>query len=236
MTACRLAAESCFGLSFTQEDYAACVPLGECVACATSQGGNVGMEQETAADDEILMLRFVRSLDENAFETLMRRHYPAALQIARSRLSEPFLAEDAVQETFLRVVRRRSDYDVRRPFAAWFYTILCNLCSDYNRKRRRNQDKIDAFKEHSCCDGAGEQFSELEKPGLEEMLAGIKMEDRELLALRFAGGLSVGQIASVLSCSVEATKKRLQRAASRLKKNMASQADNGVQFFGKKTQ
>ncbi len=84
--------------------------------------------------DEALMAEFCRTLDDDVFRTLASRHYRQAIQIAQQRLGSFALAQDAVQETLIRIVRYRQRYNARQAFAPWFRSILRNVCTDIHRK------------------------------------------------------------------------------------------------------
>jgi len=84
-------------------------------------------KHETSAEG--LMARFQDQGDGEAFEQIVWRFLPPALAAAQEILSDHALAEDAVQEAFLRVIRGRDRYLPSKPFSSWFYTILRNLCT-----------------------------------------------------------------------------------------------------------
>lgn len=86
-----------------------------------------------------LMARFQDRGDAEAFEQIVSRFLAPALAAAHEVLSDHALAEDAVQEAFLRVVRRRDRYLPAKPFSSWFYAILRNLCTDMLRRRAKTR-------------------------------------------------------------------------------------------------
>jgi len=166
----------------------------------------------TEVSDEALMSEFVKTLENDAFDTLMMRHYSGACAFARNRLQDKESADDAVQEAFISVVRNRERYDAARSFSSWFYAILRNVCIDLYRKRTRYDDKIcnltqavQSRVESRSCDCAG------------ELLEFLSAEDREMMVLRLVEGLSFAEIAELYGCSIDAAKKRCQRTLKRLR-------------------
>lgn len=162
--------------------------------------------------DEVLMAEFVKTLDDNAFDILMSRHYDGAWAFAQNRLPDRESARDAVQEAFIRVVRNRKRYNTSRPFSPWFYTLLRNICADLYRKQTRYNQKIRDWAETMQtpdeprnCDCA------------HELLDRLSASDKEVLILRLIEGLSFAEIADFYGCSMEAAKKRAQRALKRLR-------------------
>ncbi len=167
-----------------------------------------------ATSDENLMRRFQETADESAFNELVLRYHRPALAIARGRLAgRETLAEDAVQEAFLRVVRHRDRFDCRRPFAAWFYTILRNLCADFHRKATRREQQLREL-EHEAARAADERRD----PGrTAAALAALEPDERDIIVGRFVHGLTLADLAAGLGISEEAAKKRAQRALQRLR-------------------
>jgi len=171
---------------------------------------------ETAAEnasDETLMRRFGERLEDETFRLLASRHYDKALCIARARLGSDNAAQDAVQETLIRVVRFRKRYDPSKPFAQWFYTVLRNVCTDLYRKERRHQDALQAFAQVAPAHAPG--ASAIER--VLDLTTGLPPADARILSLRYADGLPISEIGQRLGCSLDAAKKRLQRLLKRLK-------------------
>jgi len=164
------------------------------------------------AANETLMARFRESFDEAAFGELASRHCRAAFALARSLLHDDGAAEDAVQETFVRVVRQRKSYDPPRPFTPWFFRILRNACLDAQRKRERERRRMLEFAETAAPEAPPSRA-----PELLELVQALAPEDRELLVLRLVQGLSFRELAAHFGCSEAAAKKRGQRALARLR-------------------
>src|SRR5882672_3181041 len=88
--------------------------------------------------DEALMVRFHRG-DRAAFKVLVSRHQKPLFNFALRHLRSPPLAEDVVQDSFVRVVQSASEFKHEARFSTWLYTIARNLCIDQIRKRALRQ-------------------------------------------------------------------------------------------------
>jgi RNA polymerase sigma-70 factor (ECF subfamily) len=163
------------------------------------------------------MRRFQDRLDAEAFEEIVRRFTAPALAAARQILSNASLAEDAVQETFLRVVRGRRRYCPSRPFSSWFYSVCRNVCVDMLRRQAR-QAKLLASAAWSPPPAPPAPWEGLDAV---DLLAHLPHGDRMVLTLRVVHELAFGDIAAVLGISEEAAKKRAQRALRRLREDAA---------------
>jgi len=169
-------------------------------------------QRETSA--EALMARFQRRGDAEAFEQIASRFLPPALAAAHSILADHALAEDAVQEAFLRVIRGRDRYLPTRPFSSWFYTILRNLCTDMLRRRARRARLLEALAGNA---GPPAVPAGHDPPGSLDLLAGLPKGDRAVLTLRIVHDLAFRDVAAALGISEEAAKKRAQRGLRRLR-------------------
>jgi len=81
-----------------------------------------------------------RNGDLAAFEQLYAIHAGRMKSIAYHLLSDRSDAEDAVQETFLRIYRAMADFEGEAGFNPWMYRILINCCRDAGRKRVRQAE------------------------------------------------------------------------------------------------
>jgi RNA polymerase sigma-70 factor (ECF subfamily) len=169
------------------------------------------MSQTGQLSDEALMLLFRDTLEDALFDTLMDRYYGRALTIAQSRIFDRSLAQDAVQETFIRLVCERKKYD-GRSFSIWFYTILRNICTDFIRKEMRHKRKMDGFSAEP-----EKPLQTTEQGDFDALIRPLPPADRELLVYRFVQGLSFQEIAVLMDCTEDATKKRSQRALQKLR-------------------
>jgi len=159
------------------------------------------------------MCLFRDTLNDAVFTELMNRHYGPALQIAETRLFDKENAIDAVQEAFVRIVRKRKRYDGRR-FAPWFYAILRNICTDIIRKEMRRKQKHSQFQEACAAEPPPEST---QNDDFDALIASLSPLDREALTLRYAADLGFDEIAAQLDCSEAAAKKRVQRAIKQLR-------------------
>ncbi|WP_237302680.1 sigma-70 family RNA polymerase sigma factor [Streptomyces sp. S063] len=83
------------------------------------------------------LLALARSGDREAFATLYNEHHAEVSRYIRGHIVDAYLAEDLVQETFLRALRRISTFTWQgREFVAWLVTIARNLIVDHFKALR----------------------------------------------------------------------------------------------------
>jgi RNA polymerase sigma-70 factor (ECF subfamily) len=132
--------------------------------------------------------------------------------VARQILLDDTLAEDAVQESFLKVIRKRNQYIPGSPFSCWFYAIVRNVCVDMLRNRAREKDIL---KNAATITEPSKPPNELTE--IPKVLDHLANHERDVLVLRIVHGLGFSDIAAALGISEEAAKKRAQRALKRLR-------------------
>lgn len=164
--------------------------------------------------DEYLMTCFRDHGDYRYLEELTERYSAAALNFARQFLYERENAEDAVQETFIKIFRERGNFNSSYQFAPWFYRILRNVCFDALRKRKVYDDYIQKYEiEAPETIVRAPEHASVSR----EYLSGLTDEEREIVLLKIVDDLTFEDIAKIVGCSVEAAKKRAQRALGRLR-------------------
>lgn len=149
---------------------------------------------------------------------LSRRYAGTALGVARTYLSNEPLAEDAVQEAFVRVVRRADTFQKDRLFAPWFFRILRNICIDFTRKEKTYAHLL---KEYGAEASSTAHSSVENNSGATDLLEHLGAQERQVLKLRIHQEMNFEEIAATCGCTIEAAKKRAQRGLKKLRERLA---------------
>ena len=143
--------------------------------------------------DRELMAR-VAGRDEAAFSVLVERYGGRLLAVARRLLGSRADAEDAVQRALLQCYTGASSYQPQWAVSTWLYRILTNVCVDELR-RRATRTAYERFVQRAL-DSARPREPRRDLD-LHRALARVPREARVLLALRYAEGLSYGELARI---------------------------------------
>jgi RNA polymerase sigma-70 factor (ECF subfamily) len=180
--------------------------------------------------DEVLMIRFQRG-DRSSFTQLVRRHQTGLYNFALRQLRVQSVAEDVVQEAFVRVVQNAADFKHEARFSTWVYTITRNLCIDQLRKRAlRKHASLDEPRKSDEGDGPtlGEQTAdsrasvEREATGTEikarilDAVDELPEDQREVFLLRELSNLPFKEIAEITGVPENTVKSRMRYALERL--------------------
>ena len=188
--------------------------------------------------DEALMLRYQQG-DRAAFAALVRRHQSPLFNFALRQVRTPELAQDIVQETFVRVVQKATDFKHEARFTTWVYTITRNLCIDHLRKGalRKHPSLDESRGEEGEGPTLGEQTAdprasvEREATGTElktRILRAVdKLPDdqREVFLMREVSNLPFKEIADITGVPENTVKSRMRNALERLQEALAEYED-----------
>jgi|JI10StandDraft_1071094.scaffolds.fasta_scaffold66328_2 RNA polymerase sigma-70 factor (ECF subfamily) len=187
--------------------------------------------------DEALMERY-KGGDARVFEVLLGRHERGIFGFIYRMVRDRELANDLLQETFLRVVKNAQSYSPKAKFSTWLYTIARNQCIDALRKAvHRRHPSLD---QPQGADPEGRTLME-KLPGpsddgferidtqqvrsrVEEAVASLSDEQREVFVMREFQRLKFNDIAQLVGVSENTIKSRMRYALENLRLALADYA------------
>jgi RNA polymerase sigma factor (sigma-70 family) len=183
------------------------------------------MASPATATDEALAERFQQG-DAAAFEALVARYHRPVYHFAYRLLGRAEDAEDATQDVFIQVYGAlpRARLDV--PLRPWIYRIARNRCLDVLKRKRAvafsalaADDDETSVPDVPDADPLPDELAE--RADLQRLLGAaidaLAPAYREVVALRYAGDLTFGEIAVVLNMPENSVKTRFQRAKAMLR-------------------
>lgn len=184
-------------------------------------------------DQEMIWLEQARRGDEAAFYRLVEAYQGAVYNLAYRMLGNAVEAEDATQETFLRIYTKLNTYQPERKLSSWVLSIASHYCIDRLRRRRINYLSLDeellatslSTGERSPEDVA---LREESRDELQQLVLLLEPSYRVPLILRYWHELSYQQIAEVMGLSVQAVKSRLHRARLQIAQRVPDAAPSPV--------
>jgi len=184
-------------------------------------------------ETDLDLLDRLRQGDEDAFVLLVNRYEQPLLRFARSLIANNAVAEEAVQDTWIGVVRGVEKFEGRSSIKTWLFRILANRARSAGSREQRylpvgNERAVDA----SRFSAGGQWLEPVEpwvedaderldastwSPVLKEALSGIPPRQRQVLLLRDVEGLSNGDVCAVLEISSANQRLLLHRGRHRLR-------------------
>jgi RNA polymerase sigma-70 factor, ECF subfamily len=172
----------------------------------------------------------VQKGNQEAFTQLVETYQRPVYNLCYRMLGDANEAEDASQETFLRVYKNIKRYDHKRPFSTWLLSIAAHHCIDQIRKRHMVVVSMDAIPYLDPADtspGPETSFRLLEdQKKVEVLLKSLNPQDRAAVVMYYWYEFSYEEIAQSLSITVSAVKSRLHRARLILAQTWQKQGAN----------
>lgn len=155
--------------------------------------------------------------ESKVFEEIYRRFGDRMKSVAWNHLGNVADAEDAVQETFLKVHRAASTYTGEASFSTWLFRILVNTCFDALRKRKRRIDEAPIEDKVETVERTAPNVDDAKRITLRKLLDELPERNRTVFTLFEIEGLSHAEIGEILGISegnskwiLFSTKKELQ--------------------------
>ena len=155
--------------------------------------------------------------DTGVFEEIYQRFGERMKSVAWSHLGNVSDAEDAVQETFLKIHRAATTFTGEASFSTWAYRILVNTCYDALRRRKRRVEETNLDDAVETAVRTAPNVDDTKRIALRRMLDELPEQRRAVFTLFEIEGLSHAEIAEILGISegnskwiLFATKKELQ--------------------------
>jgi len=168
--------------------------------------------------------------NQEAFTHLVEAYQRPVYNLCYRMLGDAVEAEDASQETFLRVYKNIKYYDHKRPFSTWLLSIAAHYCIDLLRKRRMVMISMDSHPYLDIPDGAPGPETAYhvmeDQKRVQTMLKSLSPHDRAAVVMYYWYDFSYEEIAQSLSLTVSAVKSRLHRARITLAQTWQEQGMN----------
>lgn len=154
---------------------------------------------------------------DNDLERLMNEHGDTLLRMCYLFLKDYQLAEDAVQETFIRVMKSYGSFKHKSSEKTWITRIAINVCKNEMRGGWFRIKKDNGFED----DIIGEKTFEdavADRDSLSRAIMRLNTVDREIILLYYYQELHIKEIAPIMHISENTALQRLRRARGKLKK------------------
>ncbi len=177
-------------------------------------------EAEISPSDGELIAR-LKSADLDALGVLFERYrmrvYRTALMIVR----DPAVAEDILQDCFLKVYANAHRIDAERPLAPWLYRVTVNLSYTWLSRGRNRRTPIDHVSDHlvSPMRHAPDQVTEQSelRQNIRKAISELSLDQRVVVVLYYLNNLSLQDIAEILNLPIGTVKSRLYYARENLR-------------------
>jgi RNA polymerase sigma-70 factor (ECF subfamily) len=162
-----------------------------------------------------------RSGDVRAFASLVDAYYARCLRFALHMLSNRGDAEEAVQDTFVRLYRGLASYREEESFEPWLFRILANRCRTAGARARRHAQLME-YGQVPDRPSVGRHDTEIAwREEIEVALRTLPVDQREAFLMRHVEGLSYEDMTVATGAGISALKMRVKRACDALRLRLA---------------
>jgi len=204
--------------------------------------------------DEELVEKFRASGDMGIFKTLVRRYQSKVFVLALRALGNNEEAEEAVQETFVRVHQNIAQYRQNSLFSSWLFRIARNHCMDLLRMKQRrfelqtvpfdpqagaapgDDNIIDTTSRETVCQLADRTPDPAQSLDMREQLEIVEQSlsqlpdsQKTVLILHDMQGLSYMEIAEIVGTSIGTVRSRLHYGRLKLRELLLPYFSNDIQ-------
>jgi RNA polymerase sigma-70 factor (ECF subfamily) len=185
----------------------------------------------TATDGEIAQM--VQGGHRDAIAELVERYSPRMYRYLIHLLGDASLAEDVLQETWLRVMERIDRYNPNLSFKTWLFTVAHNCAVDALRRRSRQETVVAPLENEEgetldwdahLVDEEPSALFHFEENELQarvvRLFSRLPRHYREVLALRFHEEMPLEEIARVLRIPLSTAKTRIKRGIEILRQRL----------------
>lgn len=187
-------------------------------------------EMKHLSDQELM--RIVQAGDQSPASELYDRYSGKIYNFSYRFVRNAEVAEDATQETFIRMLKHAQSYNGKASLSTWLFSIAANWCRDYLRRAEnrvpKESDEV-LVSLPGPADLSPHRTLEQREAGrrIEKAMEVLNQDQREALLLEKFQGMSYAEIAKIAGCSEGAVKTRVFRAMELLKQTLAGEASGG---------
>jgi RNA polymerase sigma-70 factor (ECF subfamily) len=175
-------------------------------------------------------VRRARAGDGEAFALLVGRYEHMVLRTALRLLGRMDQAQDAAQETFLRMHRYLARFDESRDLGPWLYRVVVNACRDIARRRAPvpllSLDEVET--EPVGIRGGTEEIEDVvsrreQRRLVQAALDTLPIKERAAIVLRDIEGLPTSDVARILGSSEGTVRSQVSTARLKIKRFVEGQ-------------
>lgn len=175
--------------------------------------------------DELELIRRAKAGEGEAIADLIRAHQDSLYAFMLRLSGRPHVAEDIVQEAFVRVLRNLDRFDVRFRFSTWLFTIAKRLYVNAMQKHRPVYDTDTVSSRRGSGPAPMDLSSDAEtRDNVRDLLDGamtvLNPQQREIVILFHQQSWSIAEIAASLAMPEGTVKSHLHRARMRMRRSI----------------
>lgn len=171
--------------------------------------------------DISILLERCKENNEKAQMTLYNQYYKSMFNVSLRIVGDSYLAEDIMQESFLKAFTKLESFSGNVPFGSWLKKIVIN--TSINELKKSNKYLFESFAENITIadyEEESENYSEIKVERILKTIQSLKSNYKIILTLFFIEGYDLDEITSILNISNENCRTMMSRAKESLRKKL----------------
>ena len=193
-------------------------------------------------ENDAQLIRRILSGDDDAFDTLVRRHQRGVHALAWRKVRDFHYAEEITQDTFLQAYKKLSTLKNPNQFAGWLYVIANRLCINWLQRHKPAMQSLEDTPMEEIAESSYSQYAAEQREAegtahryaiAEKLLSKLPESERTVMTLHYLGEMTAKEISKFLGVSVNTITNRLWRARKRLREDqelLVQEVLGGVPF------
>ncbi|MGE4132508.1 MAG: RNA polymerase sigma factor [Bdellovibrionales bacterium] len=169
---------------------------------------------------DLELIQEVKNGMHASFEALVHRHQKFLLKVVVRMTRDLNVAEDVVQEAFIKAYRRLGLFEGRSSFRSWLYQIAINTARNRFRRQHRESIGTDSLEISVESSSEAELMATDVRAVIQSEVDRLPDRQREALSLRVFEDLSFKEIADIMKCPYDTAKANYRHALLKLKERL----------------
>ncbi|MBL7556781.1 MAG: sigma-70 family RNA polymerase sigma factor [Bdellovibrionaceae bacterium] len=191
----------------------------------------MGKDLLILTDNELV--QEIKTGNRKAFSEIVKRHQKSLLRMSLRFVKDLDMAEDVVQESFIKAFEKLNAFEGRASFKSWLFQIAVNTAKNKLRERRRATTDIDSVQLAVGAVAESSLVHSALSQEIQEEIDKLPTKQRTALILRVYEDLSFKEIADIMECPYDTAKANYRHALMKLKDSFEQKSDMSVsESFG----
>lgn len=162
----------------------------------------------------------VKSGDKKSFSILVRRHQKSLFRMSMRFVKDSDVAEDVVQESFIKAYERLASFEARSSFRSWLFQIAINTAKNKLRDTKKNTSDIDDVPLAVAARAETNLIHVAVSDLIQQHVDALPFKQKTALTLRIYEDLSFKEIADIMECPYDTAKANYRHALMRLREEL----------------
>lgn len=178
---------------------------------------------DSSMTDEEIVERYLETQNTNLFNILYDRYSNKVYAKCISMLKDEMMAEDAVQDIFMKVLLNLSKFKMTARFSTWLYSITYNFCIDNIRRKKKERNFVTDVEDIGNLEGIQIEDDDQDILAtnvlqMKKILETMKVADKAVLLMKYQDDLSIKDMTGILDLSESAIKMKIKRAKEKFRR------------------